>query len=189
MTVAVLGDSHTTGFSGTLEKGTAAGTAWVAQLPSDQFSVVGGWAVDGSPASAMADAAGGLPEVEVVVVMAGTNDIALGVPTEVTLQQITRIADAARAATLVLCAIPPLNGAPDAAQQLNASIEAHASTHGWLFIDPWVQMRNPDGTWVAQYLTDGVHTSAEGYAAAGRRIADQMGELLLRPDGGDESLP
>jgi lysophospholipase L1-like esterase len=178
MTVAVLGDSNTTGFSGTLEAGMAAGTAWVAQLPADEFSVVGGWAVDGSTASVMADAAGALPDAAVLIVMAGTNDIAVGVPTDSTLNEITRIAEAVGARSLVVCAIPPLNWAPDAAQDLNAALQAHASAQGWLFVDPWVQMRNGDGTWVAEYLTDGVHTSAEGYAAAGRQIADQLRELL-----------
>jgi lysophospholipase L1-like esterase len=177
VTIAVLGDSNTTGFSGTLEAGVAAGTAWVTRLPAE-FTVVGGWAVDGSTASAIADAAVEMPDVELVIVMAGTNDIATGVPTEITLNEIARIADAVGAQAMAVCAIPPLGWSPRAAQELNSALEAHAEAHGWLFIDPWVEMRNPDGTWVAAYETDGVHTSAEGYAAAGDQIGAQLREWL-----------
>jgi len=176
--VAVFGDSNSTGFSGTLEAGVAAGTAWVSHMPAEEFTLVGGWAIDGSTSTAMADAAMAIPDAELLIVMAGTNDIAAGVPTVFTLDEISRIADTVGASSIVLCAIAPLNWSPGAVTDLNAALKEYARAQGWLFIDPWAPVRNPDGTWASAYLTDGVHTSAEGYAIAGAQIAAQLTELL-----------
>jgi lysophospholipase L1-like esterase len=175
---AVFGDSNSTGFAGTLEAGIAAGTTWVSQLPPEEFTLVGGWALDGATSTEMADAAVAMPDAALVIIMAGTNDIATGVPTQITLDEITRIADTVGATSVALCAIAPLNWSPGEAVDMNAALAGYARAQGWLFIDPWVQVRNTDGTWIPAYLTDGVHTSAEGYAIAGAQIAAQLSELL-----------
>ena len=178
LTLVVIGDSNSTGYTGTIERGIEARTAWVAFLPTAQFTYIGGWAVDGATTTEMADAATAVPETQLVIIMGGTNDIGRGVPEATTLAEVSRIADTVGAPNVAVSAIAPLDYDPDAAVALNASMQAFAAQRGWLFVDPWVTLRSPDGTWVPAYRTDGLHTSAEGYAVAAGHIAAQLSELV-----------
>lgn len=178
MRITVVGDSNSTGFSGTLENGMAAGTAWAAHLPEDRFALVDGWAVDGATTTAMADAAASVAAGDVLVVMGGTNDLALGVSTATVLAELRRIVDAVGAPVVAVAAIAPLDFLPEEVVAFNSDLERFANTQGWVFIDPWRNVRSPDGTWVAAYRTDGIHTSAEGYAEAASEIARQLRSAL-----------
>lgn len=169
--IAVVGDSNTTGFTGTLEAGLSAGTAWAAQLPPDRFPLAGGWAVDGATTARMLAGVAAFPDgAERVLVMGGTNDLAQGVPTETIEENIRGIVETTGAPAATLLAIAPSDFQPAEALALNADLEALAAREGWNFIDPWTGTRAPDGTWLDAYATDGVHTSPEGYALAGRAV-------------------
>lgn len=176
-TIAVVGDSNSTGFSGTLEAGLGNGSAWAASLPADRFTVAGGWAVDGSTTTVMADAAAAVPAADIVVILGGTNDLAWGEATETTLAEVVRIADTVTAGQIVIAAIPPFDALAQEAIALNAALADLAQQRGWVFVDPWREMRQPDGTWVADYRTDGIHTSPDGYARAGQTLGDELSAL------------
>ncbi len=177
--LTLVGDSNSTGFSGTLEAGIAAQTAWVALLPAEQYTFVGGWAIDGSTTTDMADAATPVSGAELLVILGGTNDLAYGIPTDVTLREVVRISETVQAPSVAVAAIPPSDFLPEEARALNAELAALAAERGWIFLDPWVQMRNEDGSWVAAFRTDGIHTSPDGYAAAASQIALQL-EAAIR---------
>lgn len=174
ISIAVVGDSNSTGFLGTLEAGSAAGVAWVSQLPSGEFLSAGGWAVDGATTAAMAAAAFPIPGAHVLVILGGTNDLAIGVPADEVMDNLERIADVVGVPEVVIAAIPPLDFLPQEAMDLNAALAEFAASKSWAFVDPWLDARNADGTWVREYYTDGVHTSREGYAAAAAQIARQL---------------
>ena len=178
ITVSIVGDSNSTGFSGNLQAGLNNGAAWAAHLPRGSFSIAGGWAVDGSSTTDMADAATTVPPADVVVILGGTNDLALGQPTETTTEQIIRIAQTVSARQTVLAAIPPFDPRPGDAVALNASLADLAADRGWLYVDPWSRMRQGDGTWTAAYRTDGIHTTPAGYALAGESIAAALSAAL-----------
>ena len=172
--LTIVGDSNSTGYSGTLDAGIAARTAWVALLPAEEYTFVGGWAIDGSTTTDMADAATPVAGAELLVILGGTNDLAYGIPTDTTLQEVVRIAEAVQAPSVAVAAIPPSDFLPAEASALNSELAALAAERGWIFIDPWVGMRNEDGTWVSAFRTDGIHTSPDGYAAAASQIALQL---------------
>ncbi|QEW00625.1 hypothetical protein F6J84_11310 [Microbacterium caowuchunii] len=174
LSVVVYGDSNTTGFSGALEAGMAAGVAWPAHLPPDEYELIGGWAVDGITTTRLADTAVPAPDADLLVVMGGTNDIAVGTPTDTITANVVRIADVVAAPRVALAAIPPLDPLPEEANVLNTALAELARTRGWEFVDPWAGMRDADGTWMPVYRTDGVHTTADGYARAG----EEIGRLL-----------
>ncbi|MCP2637510.1 SGNH/GDSL hydrolase family protein [Microbacterium sp. HD4P20] len=152
----------------------AEGAAWGAQLPSDRFTVVGGWAVDGATTASMAEGVSHAAGADQLVIMAGTNDLAVGVPIEEIKRNVLEISNRVSARDVLLVAIPPLNFLPAEAMQFNQSLSTMAAEHDWGYVDPWVELRETDGTWSAPFLTDGVHTSDEGYAAAGRAIAGHL---------------
>jgi len=172
--LAVIGDSNTTGLSGTLEQGVAAGTAYVAQLEDPGVEFVGGWAHDGASSELMARQVPAVPDVDVLVVMAGTNDAAQGIDASRRAAALDNMARTVAADRTVLLAVPPIDVRPAQAIDLNAELKALAEARGWGFHDPWVDLRTPEGTWAEPYRLDGLHTNAAGYTALG----DDMGDFL-----------
>lgn len=122
---------------------------------------VGGWARPGATTAEMlAESAGVLPAADVLVVMAGTNDLlpqfADHRPAS-TLARIAAIVRTAGIARVVLSAIAPNDLRPDETILLNAHLSALASAEGWTWVDPWIAVRQPDGTYTSGTTTDGVH--------------------------------
>lgn len=161
--VAVVGDSNSTGFSGTLEAGVAAKKAWVALMPESDFVWVGGWAHDGATSTQMAEQALPVAGADLVLIMAGTNNIAVGMPGEALASDLEQIVEVTGARSVGLIAIPPLNPLPQQAIALNAELAQLAHDRSWMFFDPWADLRTSEGMWEAAYLSDGVHTTAGGY--------------------------
>jgi lysophospholipase L1-like esterase len=173
--VVIVGDSNSTGFRGTLETGLAEGAAWGSQLPSDQFTIVGGWAMDGATTASMREGIesfGG--EADHLVMMGGTNDLATGAALEDVRSNLAAVAREVGAKRVTILAIPPFDYLPAEAMALNRSLGTLAEDNGWRFLDPWADLREADGTWSAEFRTDGIHTSVEGYALAGRDIAAHL---------------
>jgi len=173
--VVIVGDSNSTGFRGTLERGLAEGAAWGAQLPADRFTVAGGWAVDGATTASMrAGMASFTGGAEHLVIMGGTNDLAAGATVGEILSNLASVARDVGAKHVTILAIAPYDYLPADAMALNRSLRSLAEDNGWGFIDPWTDLREADGTWLAEFFTDGIHTSMEGYALAGKEIAAHL---------------
>jgi hypothetical protein len=79
----------------------------------------------------------------------GTNDIYQGVPIPERLALIDQIAATVHARNVILSSVAPYNPDPAAAAEWNAVLEVHATAMGWSFIDPWMNVRTPEQTWVA----------------------------------------
>ncbi|RPF26208.1 SGNH/GDSL hydrolase family protein [Georgenia muralis] len=136
---------------------------------------VGGWAVPGATTAVMRAQAEPRPDADVLVVLAGTNDIALGVPAEEIAANIEAIVATVGAPRVIVASVPPIEWAPDLAPRHNAALEALARGHGWEFADVAAGLRRGDG-WVPGMSDDGVHPTEAGYAVLGRALR----EALLR---------
>lgn len=170
--IAVVGDSNTTGLSGTLESGIAAGQSWAAQLHEPRFVLVGGWARDGASTELMAEQVKPLPDVDVLVLMGGTNDAPLGIGEKATVGNLRKIVDIVQPESVVLSTVPPIQVVPARATELNAGLRETAAQAHWRFADPWAALRAPGGTWESPYLRDGIHTTTAGYALVGQALRD-----------------
>lgn len=171
--IGVVGDSLASG--GPWDSLPVDPGSWTQYLDS-QYEVAGGWRRDGATSGMMADNL--VPFVaDAVVIMAGTNDIAQGVPTDQTLDNVQRILEKSEVHAVVLCAIPPSSAFPDRAATLNTALVGLARQKGWTWVDPWAESRQ--GTkWRDGASPDGIHGSLPSYAEAATRINDAIGRAL-----------
>lgn len=172
--VAVVGDSNTTGFKTTLADGIDAGTSWIALVPQSEIKYAGGWARNGATSTAMRDNVVALAGADVVVIMAGTNNIATGLPDETLVADLEAIAGTVGAAHTVISAIAPFDARADEAVVLNARLASIAASHDWTFVDPWQDLRTTDGKWMDIYRSDGLHTTPDGYQTMALSMRDQL---------------
>lgn len=126
----------------------------------------------------------GRVKADVVVVMAGTNDIGDGsrpVPTAQTLANVSAIFDRAGVKARVLSAVAPKSDAGAAATlKLNQALRQLAAQKGWTFVDPWAALRRADGRWVAGATVDGTHPTARSGAIAGAALRAAV--VAVSPD-------
>ncbi len=166
--LAVVGDSLTAG-TAPMADGEITGTGtWVPAALGDPLVLGGGWAV---PGATTADMRSGVTPVDgdVLLLMAGTNDISQGVDWEASRDNVLTIARTMRIDTIVVSAIPPFSPRPEASTAYNEQLRQVAIEQGWAFVDPWTAVAQ-DGDWVAGASTDGVHPTQEVAEEVGRSI-------------------
>ncbi|MCA5924731.1 SGNH/GDSL hydrolase family protein [Curtobacterium oceanosedimentum] len=139
--------------------------SWMRQMNDPTLVSAGGVAIGGAT-SARILARSSPKEADVLVVMAGTNDLRYGYSTKSILLNIDKIAKNVGADHVVLAAIAPSNITKyskkkiDRRKQgeiLNRDLQNHALTRGWMFVDPWAADRRLDGGWPSSRTVDGVH--------------------------------
>ncbi|KHL01800.1 hypothetical protein LK10_14560 [Sinomonas humi] len=165
---AAVGDSITQGNSPDFSVGLTGSLSWVtyARSPLDLFA--GGWAAGGATTARMA--ANVQPvKADVLVIIAGTNDLAQGVPFAVTESNIARIVETVGAPRVVVSAIPPRNSAPAATAAYNASLKAFVLAHKWEWVDAPAAVRDGE-QYAAGMSLDGIHPTEAGAEALGRAL-------------------
>ncbi|MFC7406006.1 SGNH/GDSL hydrolase family protein [Georgenia alba] len=166
--LAAVGDSITEADSPDFGAGRLGTESWVHHAVGEDVALVGGWAQWGATTAEMA-AAVEPEDADVLVIMAGTNDLGGGEPREETLANIRDIAQTVDAEDVVLSAVPPLDRTPDVATALNADLEALARDEGWHWVDAAAAVR--DGERFAEGTTvDGVHPTTRGAELIGARV-------------------
>jgi lysophospholipase L1-like esterase len=173
--VAFVGDSLTVGFSPDFSGGDFDPGSWVHQVLDDRFRFAGGWAVWGATTDQMRDGVSRL-DADVLVILAGTNDVALGIPFETTTDNLEAIARTVAARQVVVSAIPPLDGLPDAPAEFNARLERFAADRGWAWVPPVPEL-GTDGRFAEGMTQDGVHLTPEGARLLGRAIREVLTEV------------
>jgi lysophospholipase L1-like esterase len=178
VSIAIVGDSLTAGLSADFAGGRFDPATWVTTLFATDSSAefAGGWAQGGATTTDMLGAV--QPQnADLLIVMAGTNDIQLGIRPETSLANVDAIAERVGASEVMVSAIPPLQVLGGAAEEYNALLKAHVEQKGWTFVDPYAALRDAsayrDGMTV-----DGIHPTAEGQLLVGEAIAravDQLG--------------
>ncbi|MGY1741940.1 MULTISPECIES: SGNH/GDSL hydrolase family protein [unclassified Blastococcus] len=174
---AVVGDSITAGGAVIDGAVVAGGASWVpAADAATGLRLVDGWAVPGARTT---DMLAGVPPMaaDVLVVMAGTNDVMQVRPWEESAAALEGIVATAGARRVVVVAIAPNDVVTPARQQYDAALARLAAARGWTHVDPWGAADAGDGTWVPGASADGVHPEAAVAAEAGRRIGAALAAL------------
>jgi len=171
-TVVVVGDSVTAG-TGPLDSARHPGAmSWVPAAEGLPLDFTGGWAVPGATSAQMQDGVTAL-SADVLLLMAGTNDVQAGIPWARTEEALTAISATVGADRTVLLAIPPLDGRPADGLAFNVHAAVLAQQRGWGFVDPWTGV-SEDGRYLPGGSADGVHPTPETAAVAGRAIRDAL---------------
>lgn len=153
--VAVVGDSLSAGGSGFLGHGLD-DRAWMSYADGDGIEYVGGWARAGATPDEMAAAVRPVGDVDVLVVLAGTNAVRTGRTMAQEIAAYERIVNVVRPETVLISAIPPYRAHAAAALVYGEELRQVARDHGWTWVDPWTSARDGDD-WAPGFSTDGTH--------------------------------
>jgi lysophospholipase L1-like esterase len=181
--LAVVGDSITEADSPDFDGGRLGPESWLEHTVGDGVVLVGGWARWGATTAQMAAAVEPV-EADVLVVLAGTNDVGSGEAAAETPENLRRIADVVGAPRVVLSAVPPIDAAPHLATGLNAELEDLAAEEGWEWVDAPAGLR--DGARFAEGMaSDGLHPTEAGARVIGEAIRGAvLGAGGRGPDAG-----
>jgi lysophospholipase L1-like esterase len=179
VTFAVAGDSLTAWDNQSFPDwdGELDDTTWTKWAISPTLELIGGYA---RGFAMTADVAQNMPVVDadVLVLMVSTNDLD---ETDIAsvLGSVDDIVTASGVDSVVLSAIPPFEDYAALVGIHNDALSALASERGWVWIDPWVDLRDGDG-WVDGSTSDGVHPTADAAKVAGTAIAAAIRALAER---------
>jgi lysophospholipase L1-like esterase len=172
-----VGDSITEADSDDFDQGDIGPESWATYADGDGVQLVGGWAHAGATTADMLSgvldgaASGAIwAQPNVLVLMGGSNDVDAGVAIPTILENLSRIARVVRADRVTLSAIPPEAAAQDTVDQVNARLPALAEREGWQFVDPLVDVRAADGSWLPGMSDDGVHPTQRAAKLIGERL-------------------
>jgi lysophospholipase L1-like esterase len=113
---------------------------------------------------------------KVVVILAGTNDIALNegsIPVDHVFDNIVSMAQLAKANGIVpiICSVTPsagfswrpsLNPVPEI-REINSRLSSYAESNGFLYLDYYPSLSTPEGAFIKDYSYDGTHPTLKGY--------------------------
>lgn len=167
-----VGDSVSQGDSPDFSAGRTGSLSWVTYAKSASVAFAGGWAVRGSTTAQMAAGAQRV-DADVLVILAGTNDVGQNIPFSQSTVNLDKIVDTFGAERVVVCAIPPRNDKPRAAADYNSSLWQLAQQRGWTFVDAMAGIRN--GEIYADGMTnDGIHPTQAAARIIGKAIAQAI---------------
>jgi lysophospholipase L1-like esterase len=169
LTFAVVGDSISarTDRTGKVDQTTG---SWTSYATGDDLEFVGtGWAQNGATLAEMKSKVAPVG-TDVLVILAGTNDLTSGVPLTERLAIVGQIAERSGASRIVVSAVPPYNSQPVASTEWNTALADYAAAKHWQFVDPWSTLRTADGSYIAGYTFDGVHPTVDAAEVVGAAI-------------------
>ncbi|HEX6955159.1 MAG TPA: SGNH/GDSL hydrolase family protein [Agromyces sp.] len=172
-TFAVVGDSISYADSADFAAGDTGPESWVTYAREAGFAFAGGWAEWGATTALMAESATPV-DAETLVLLAGTNDFALGVPFSETSANLDRIVQGVGIEEVVVASVPPMAAYPEGAAELNQSLEELAGARGWRFVDASAGLRGGDGKYREGMTSDGIHPSEQGARVLGEAIAEAL---------------
>lgn len=167
-TFAVVGDSISARASREgVDKAAGSWTTYASQRGA-RF-VNEGWAENGATLSEMQSHVTAI-DADVLVILAGTNNLSSNMPIADRLAIVGKIAQTADADRVVLSAVPPFDLNPAAATAWNAALAHFAAQESFTFVDPWGSVRSADATFVARFTVDGVHPTVKAAEIAGTKL-------------------
>lgn len=172
-TFAAVGDSITDADSPDFAAGEFGPASWATYAREAGFGFAGGWAEWGATTARMADAAAPLAG-DTLVLLAGTNDVAFGVPFPAIAANFERIVETVGIEDVIVVSIPPFDAFPQGAVEFNERLEELADERGWRFVDASAGLRTDDGVFRAGMSSDGLHPSEEGARVLGEAIAEAL---------------
>ena len=173
-TFAVVGDSIADADSPDFAAGDLGAGSWATYVVDDGFAFSGGWAEWGATTGMMADSVGSI-EADVLVILAGTNDVAFNIPFDESAANLDRIVDdVVGIEDVVVVSIPPMD--PAGADAYNEHLADLAGDRGWRFVDASAGLRTADGRFRDGMSFDGLHPSVDGAQVLGEAIAAGLRE-------------
>ena len=173
-TFAVAGDSLTAWDNQSFPHpdGDFSSVTWTHWAIGPDIQLAGGFAREDMTAAQIAENMVAV-EADVLVVLAGTNDVGV-TPVSTVVEGVEQIVEISGVTTVLISALPPVGGAAE----YNAALEKLAASHGWGFVDPWVSLRRDDGEWLDGSSNDGVHpTPASAKVVAAAMVVAMRGLL------------
>jgi lysophospholipase L1-like esterase len=175
LALAVVGDSISEADSADFAAGILGRASWVSHAVGDGIRFAGGWAVSGALTSQMARGARPV-DADVLVVLAGTNDVYRGLPFAACAANLRSIVEAVGARRVVVSSIPPIDVEPTLVTTYNQQLQELAAASGWEFVDAMAGIRRGDRFADGMSL-DGVHPTV----AAAEAIGAAVREYVLPP--------
>lgn len=175
--VAVVGDSLSAGDTGHLSDGLN-GNSWMTYAQGDGIVFAGGWAVAGTTVQEQAAAVTPISDVDVLVLMSGTNDVRLGLSFASSAASYDSIVATIHPKHVIIGALPPHDSNPTGATAYERQLAVYAKSKGWTVFDPWAFARDGD-RWNSIYSADGTHPVTYGYMRAG----DDFHNAILAVEG------
>ena len=168
LTLAVVGDSISEADSRDFSAGLLGRASWVSHVVGDGIRFAGGWAVSGALTSQMARGARPV-EADVLVMLAGTNDVYRGLPFATCAANLRSIAQTVGAPRVVVSSIPPIDVEPDLVTDYNERVRELAAAQGWEFVDAMAGIRRDDRFAEGMSL-DGVHPTVKAAETIGAAV-------------------
>jgi lysophospholipase L1-like esterase len=176
VTVVVVGDSITSMDSPDFDDGDIGPGSWAAYADGQGVRILGGWAHSGATT---ADMLGGLAtralDADVLVLLAGNNDIDHDVSAPAIEAQLEQIAGKVHAHRVVLSTVAPEDAVAAAVEDLNSRLPALARAQGWQMVDPMSAISDGHGHYLPGMTRDGVHPTPP----AARRIGETLHRALV----------
>jgi len=177
--VAIVGDSITDVASENFSLGEIDSESWASEVLGDGRVFAGGWAVWGATTEQMAHGVDDW-DADVLLILAGTNDVGLGIPFEETPANLAAIVETVRAPRVVVSAIPPMDWRPGINEQFNRSLKRFVLEQGWEWVDPMGEIESA-GRFRPGMTADGIHPTAK----ASRLIGEAIEAAVFPEDAAD----
>lgn len=171
--LAAVGDSITDANSPDFAAGDLGTQSWVSHAIGSDIAFAGGWAAWGATTAEIAENVSAV-DADVLVIMAGTNDTALGIPFAESAANIAEIVQTIGIDQVLISGIPPIDHAPEVAAQFNARLATLARERGWEWVDAGAAVRTESLTFASDMATDGVHPTTRG----ARRLGETLGAAI-----------
>lgn len=172
-TFAAVGDSITDADSHDFAAGEIGPASWARYVREAGYGFAGGWAEWGATTARMAESVAAF-EGETLVLLAGTNDVAFGVPFTETAANLDRIVETVGIEDVVVASIPPIDAFPGGAVEFNERLEELADDRGWRFVDASAGLFADDGTFREGMSSDGLHPSEQGARVLAEAIVEEL---------------
>lgn len=123
---------------------------------------------------------------QLVVILAGVNDIYQGYPSEWVAGHLQQMYEQAMAVRIqvVACSLLPYEGLDELRRTrltgVNRWIEDYATAHGLLFCDLFHAVADPAHPWQLSGSPDGLHPDVAGYRKMGEALTNLIERSLLR---------
>ncbi len=176
VTFAAVGDSLTNANSDDFSRLDVGDLSWVRYVsPAVEF--VGGWARGGAQTPDMVVSAQPV-RADVLVVLAGTNDLAHGRSFAAISRDLVAITRKVGVARVIVVALPPRDSTPATITEFNRQLAVFVEGRGWTFVDAMEGLRSGE-LYAAGMSRDGLHPDRAGAqvmaAALSQAIADVGG--------------
>ena len=122
---------------------------------------------------------------QIVIILAGVNDLYRGAPAARVEQQLRRLYGQARRAHIIViaCTILPYNGMSEAVRQqmaeVNVWIRDYSREQGLLFCDAFHAVEDPAQPWHLRGTPDGLHPDVDGYRRLGEALTTIIEQLPI----------